>query len=194
MTNEEKLLNFQTVTMQAARQKSAIIIKEYEDSLNKTFDEHRAEKEKQAELQIKTERTNLARQKNKELSLKQIQLRQEITQKQDELKNKIFDEAKELVKEFMHTPDYSTLLTNQIKKDLEFAHGENITIYIDPVDEYHKAELESVTGTLLTMSDESFIGGTRAVISNRHILIDDSFKTKLEEAYTEFSFKGGSSL
>lgn len=45
MTNEEKLLNFQAVTMQSAREKSAAIIKEFEDSLNKAFEEHVSEKE-----------------------------------------------------------------------------------------------------------------------------------------------------
>lgn len=194
MTNEEKLLNFQTITMQSARQKSLSIIKEFEDSLNKSFQEHISEKNQQAELQLKTESANLSRQKNKELSLKQIQLRKKLTQKQNELKAKIFDEVKELLKQFMDTPDYEALLIRQIQKDMEFAHGQNIVIYIDPTDQAKKTGLESTTGASLTISEYSFMGGTRAVISEQSILIDDSFKTKLEEAYAEFSFKGGCSL
>lgn len=93
----------------------------------------------------------------------------------------------------MHTPDYKALLIRQIQKDMTFANGQNIIIYIDPSDQFQQADLESATGTLLTISEYSFIGGTRAVISEQHILIDDSFKTRLEEAYTEFSFKGGRS-
>ena len=38
------------------------------------------------------------------------------------------------------------------------------------------------------MSEYSFMGGIRAVIPARHILIDNSFQTKLSEAKRDFRF------
>ena len=41
------------------------------------------------------------------------------------------------------------------------------------------------------ISEYSFDGGTRAVIPGKHILIDNSFETKLNEARHEFKFDLG---
>ena len=38
---------------------------------------------------------------------------------------------------------------------------------------------------------EEFLGGMRAVIASKHILIDNSFKTLLSEAKSNFTFDGG---
>ena len=43
----------------------------------------------------------------------------------------------------------------------------------------------------MKISEYSFDGGIRAVIPSKHILIDSSFKTKLEEARHEFKFDLG---
>ena len=51
--------------------------------------------------------------------------------------------------------------------------------------------LEDATGIHLTVSAEDFIGGVRAVIRSRNILIDNSFKTQLRGEYDKFLFLGG---
>ena len=40
----------------------------------------------------------------------------------------------------------------------------------------------------IKVSEYSFNGGTRAVLPGKHILIDNSFQTKLDEARHEFKF------
>lgn len=66
-----------------------------------------------------------------------------------------------------------------------------MTIYINPSDAWKKAALEARTGAVLTVSKEDFIGGMRAVIHDRHILIDNSFSSSLQEEYDKFLFLGG---
>lgn len=191
MTNEEKLLNFRITTMEAARKQSADILEAYTKSLEEAFEEHRARKEQQAELILKAEKDNLKRRKNKELSLDQIQVRHEVTNKREELKTKLFTGVKDLLANYMETPAYEELLRKQIRKDVMFAKREEVIIYIDPADQGLKHSLEAATGVALTVSEYSFGGGTRAVLPKRNILIDDSFVTKIEEEYQKFSFKGG---
>lgn len=191
MTTEEKLLNFQNSTMEAARLKAAEIIQEFETALQKEYEEHKLRKEREVKLLIKSEHEKLQREKNKQISMEQIRIRQELTETQARLKEKLFEEVREMLNQYMTTSDYEKLLIKQIKKDIKFARGQEIIIYIDPTDIGRKESLESATGTTLTVSEYSFIGGTRAVLSEQHILIDDSFQTKLNEAYEDFSFKGG---
>ena len=58
-------------------------------------------------------------------------------------------------------------------------------------DELLKDYLEEYTGLKLTVSKENFIGGVRAIISGRNILIDYSFKGSLDTARRKFLFEGG---
>ena len=76
----------------------------------------------------------------------------------------------------------------QIKEAAHFAGTDDIMIYIDPSDADRLKELEDATKAHLTVSDTEFMGGTRAVIQSRNILIDNSFETKLKEAKEAFSF------
>jgi vacuolar-type H+-ATPase subunit E/Vma4 len=86
----------------------------------------------------------------------------------------------------MKTYDKIDLLSKQIMEANVFARGEEIIIYINPSDESLKASLESKTGFTLTISATDFIGGTKAVIKTKNILIDNSFLTKLTEAKDDF--------
>jgi vacuolar-type H+-ATPase subunit E/Vma4 len=87
----------------------------------------------------------------------------------------------------MKTPEYDELLCTQIKNTLEFAQGDEIMIYLNPSDADKKTALEDKTGAVLTVSNRDFIGGTRAVISSRSILIDNSFLTRINEAKSSFT-------
>lgn len=191
MTNEEKLQSFQTLTMEAARKKGNDELDAYRESLRQAFEEHKAMKEQQEQVALKTIRESLHKEKNKEISLEQIRLRHEYSEKHEELKAKLFSEVNDLLANFMNTPEYEKLLVSQIKKDLQFAKGEPVTIYIDPADSARLMNLEMETGTSLIVSGYSFGGGTRAVLPERNVLIDDSFATKLKEIMENFSFTGG---
>ena len=58
-----------------------------------------------------------------------------------------------------------------------------MVIYIDPEDVARKGTVSAGANTALTVSEYSFGGGVRAVIEKRGILIDQSFDTKLKEAF-----------
>lgn len=191
MTNEEKLRSFQTITMEEARKKGNEELKAYTESVNQSFEEYKAMKEQQAELTLKAERDNLYREKNKAVSLEQIQLRHAYTKRYEELKGKLFVEVQDKLAEYMELPEYEKLLEKLVRKNKEFAGEEEVIIYIDPADAERKSSLQAATGVMLTVSEYSFGGGIRAVLPQRNVLIDDSFQTRLKEAMENFSFKGG---
>lgn len=191
LTTEEKLRHFQEFTMQDARAKSSKLIDEYSASLEKIYEDHKAEKLRRAKFQIKVETESLERNKNKEISKQQLHIRRKLTRTQDELKEKLYLEVKELLLDYMKSSEYEQLLVSQITEAASFAKGEEITIYIDPNDVSLKKHLEELTKATLTVSEYSFLGGTRAVIQGRNILIDNSFETKLSESKSNFTFNGG---
>ena len=191
MTTEEKLNHFEESALEQAKTESLAMIDEYRSSLDRVFEEHRLTKERQADLQLKTETVSLTRAKNKALSKQQIELKRQVKKKQAELKDKLFVEVKTKLEEYMDTPAYHELLLRQIQEILNYANGEKVTIYIDPADVSKRAGLMAASGAPLCVSRESFMGGTRAILADRHILIDNSFATKLKEEKAEFTFNGG---
>lgn len=191
MTTEEKLQHFLNASIEDAQNRSQKMISDYKEALAKIADEHKAETLKKAELQIKVEEDKLQRNRNKEISKQVLHIKRKITKKQAELKDKLFVEVAHTLEEYMSTEDYTKLLVKEIKEAVDIAGESDVTIYIDPADSESLSKLEMMTGASLTISEYSFMGGTRAVIRDRNILIDNSFAKKLEEAKENFNFNGG---
>lgn len=191
MTLEEKIAEIQASSMEAARAEGNEIIESYRAALDKVFEDHKQEAIRQMETRIKAETINVRQQKNQAMAKAQLELKRQEGRVQKELKDKVFREVMELVEEYMKTEEYREFLLRCIQKSVEFAAGEELTIYINPSDKDMKEELELHSGTILTISKEDFIGGVRAVIRGRNVLIDHSFRTALRTEYDEFVFQGG---
>lgn len=196
MTTEEKLERFQKFCLEDARQRSTNMLDEYTKALEKTFSEHQADARRRAEMQIKTETEKLQKEINKQVSIEQIDLKRTLGRKQEELKDKLFVELRDMLANFMETSQYLQLLEKQIASAIQLADGEPMTIYMDPADEDKVRRLSHHHNADIRISQYSFSGGTRAVIPGKNILIDNSFETKLNEAREHFRFnldpeKGG---
>ena len=194
MTLEEKLSHLQASSMEEARAEGNAIIDNYREALEKVLKDHKEEMRWQAETRIKAEQSNARHMLNQANARTQLELKRKTGKVQVELKDKIFKEAHELAEEYMQTDAYEEYLIKSIRKATAFAPGEEMTIYINPSDEPRQAALEAATGTRLTLSSEDFIGGTRAVIRDRNILIDNSFSTLLRNEYDRFIFIGGDGI
>ncbi len=76
---------------------------------------------------------------------------------------------------FISTSEYETYLCRKIKEALDFAENDEIQIYLSSSDKSKANDLAQKTGTPLQVSKEDFIGGIRAEIPHKNILIDNSF-------------------
>lgn len=191
MTIEEKLQNFYNSSIEAAQANAKNMIEEHEAALSKIFDEHKEIANRQANAELKAEKEKLKREQNKQLSTEQLHIKRSLSKKNMELKDKLFAEVIEKLRAFKQTPEYASYLERKIRETLDFASGDTLTIYLNPSDAHLKEQLEQSTGAVLTISKEDFKGGVRAVIPEKHILIDNSFLTLLKEEQESFIFHGG---
>ncbi len=191
LTQREKLDHLKDAAMLEARMQANSIIEQHRKALENINEQHRAEAVRQSETRIKAEVTSAKQQLSMAASKAQLELKREFGKTQKRLKKQLFEEVNELLHEYMETEDYRRLLVSYIEKAAKFANGEAVTLYINPTDEDKKAYLEEHTGMSLTVSKEDFIGGMRAVIHERNILIDYAFKGAVEREYDRFTFKGG---
>ena len=191
MTIDEKLSHFYDITVEDARTKAAAILEEHKEALEKMTAERKALSEENAQAQIKAETANARREVNKALSAEQLTIKRDWTKKQNELKEKLFSEVKELLDSFTKTPEYDTYLTGKIKEALDFAEDDEISVYLSPEDSALAEKLQQTTGVTIQIAKDSFLGGIRATIPQKNILIDHSFAGNFEAAYKEFKFDGG---
>ena len=191
MTLEEKIAHLQTTSMEQARAEGNAIIDSHREALEKVLEDHKAEALRQSETRIKAETTNTRLSLNQAAAKSQLEIKRRQGKVQQELKDKIFEEVMGLVNDYMKTEAYGDFLVRCIRQAVHFAGQDPVTIYLNPSDEAKRADLEDATGVHLTISAEDFIGGVRAVIRSRNILIDNSFRTQLRNEYDKFIFLGG---
>jgi len=187
MTLDEKLDHFYSSVIDSATKQNIEIVEEYKNTLQKNFDERKETALRKAEANYRMASDDIVRERNRKLSSEAMDIRRKVLEKTAEVADRVFTDVRIKLEEFMKTSDYEELLAAQIRNANEFASGDVITIYINPTDAEKASRLEEKTGVTLTVSDRDFIGGTRAVIPSRSILIDNSFLTKLEEAKSSFT-------
>ena len=180
--------------MKQARLEADSIVREHTNKLKGVYEQHREEAMRQSETRIRAEKITARQKKNLAVSQASLELKREYGRKQKQLKQKLFEEAEQKLYEFMKTEEYRNCLVRYIERAARYANGEEITIYINPSDADKKAYLEEHTGVELTVSREDFIGGVRAVIRNRNVLIDHAYKGALEQAYQDYEFEGGAGI
>lgn len=189
MTTEEKLKHFLDTCMEDARMRSSRMLEEYMAALENDFKEHQQEAQRRAGLQVRQETNQIERDMNKKLSLKQMELKRSLGRKQEELKERLFDQLKKKLEAYEKTPEYEKYLEGQIQKALDFARGEEIVIYLDPSDQSRQIELAGkFPAARFEISSYSFLGGIRGVLPMSNILMDHSFQKRLEELGEEFHF------
>ena len=185
MTNEEKITHIRTAAMEEARAEANAIIKQHEDALRSVFEQHQIEARRQSETRVRAESVTAKQQLNMAMSKAQLELKREM------VKTELFEEVQLKLLAFMRTEEYKEVLIRYIEKAAQFASGMAMTIYINPSDADKKTYLEERTGMTLTISKVDFIGGVRAVVPEKNVLVDYAFKGALENEYQKFRFRGG---
>ena len=132
--------------MEEARARGNEIIDQHQKALEGVFKTHKQEAVMQADTRIKTETASARQQLNTVTSKGQLKLRRQLSRVQNELKNKLFEEVREMAEEYMKTEAYKELLVSYIAKAARFADGNPLTIYINSSDEDKKEFLEKRTG------------------------------------------------
>ncbi|MDD4369748.1 MAG: V-type ATP synthase subunit E [Anaerostipes sp.] len=191
MTLEEKIEVIRKASMEEARKDGNKIIQEYKQGIDQIYEDHKEVALRQSNLSIKTKENDARLQLNQAIANVQTKLKREEGKCQTKLKQQLFQQIKDQLVDFMKTSSYDELLIAYIEKVKNFADKESYQILISPNDKEKIKTLEAKTNTFIQISDEDFIGGIRAVLKDRQILIDHSFSSALTTEYENFQFTGG---
>ncbi|MDD6306439.1 MAG: hypothetical protein PUA75_05760 [Clostridiales bacterium] len=188
MEINEKLDIFFEAAIAAANKQSEEILEEQKHTYQQAMEEYEKSKKAGWQARERALEAKLKKEANRRLS-EQATLQKRtyygvVEQKTEEL----FTLVEEKIKAYRNTDEYEALLVHYIEKAKAFAKGESITIYLTPSDAEKKERLEQKTGMVLTIGEEEFIGGIRAVIASKNVLIDESFGSRLKQERENYSF------
>lgn len=191
MTTEEKLDVFYNHSIEIAQREAERLVTDHQAALDQLFSDHQATKQRQKAAELEAETAKLKRENNKALSAQQLQIKRTLSLKHQEYKDMLFAEAQEKLMAFKESPDYVAYLCRKIQSAIDFAPRDSIEFFLDASDAGLLEEVAAKTGVEVQIDRESFLGGLRAVIPARHILIDHSFASMLQEERDSFIFEEG---
>lgn len=181
MTLEEKLETLSLAAIEDATTQSEALIQGYQKEMEQAVKDHEEELKQKNISEYEYQYAKLEREKNKAISQAMLEAKMTVTQKTEEITGKLFDLVKEKLSAFKKSAEYEAYLLNLIKAAVDFSNGKNIDIYLDSSDASLKETLEQKSGKTIEISKEEFFGGIRAIITEKNILIDESFATKILE-------------
>ena len=181
MTLEEKLETLSQAALEDATTQSDALIEGYQKEMEKAIKTREEELKQKNISEYEYQYAKLEREKNKALSQDLLAAKMTVTQKTEEITSKLFDLVKQKLSDFKKTPEYENYLLILIKSATDFSNGKDLTIYLDSSDASLKETLEKKSGKTIELSKEDFFGGIRAIVTEKNILIDESFATKILE-------------
>lgn len=191
MTIDEKLEHFYQTSVEAANEKAAKDIEAHKAALAEMLREHKESRTQNADQEIKAETENARREINKALSAEMITLKRRSSQKQNQLADQLFADVKNRIQQFTTTPEYLDYLEEKIRDAKVFAGKDELHIYLSADDSDKLEVMTKRTHFPLELSEDSFMGGIRATIPDKNILIDSSFLENFNAEREEFKFDGG---
>ena len=187
MTIEENMEHFRAISLESATSQSSESLSSYKQSLDEELEFHK----ESATALAKERELGLKRQVNaelkKQLSSAQMVIKKDVTKKQAEIKAKVFDAVREKISDFRKSPEYVEYLKNQIASIVETYGNYDITIYVDPDDAGLIDELKKGVDSRIEVFSKEFLGGTRTIVPEKNILVDNSFKTRLADEQEQFN-------
>ena len=188
MDNKEKLDNFLKICMDDATKRSENLISKHTEYTEKEYrTKSKAIKDQNTEL-TKKEIDNMKQEYNIFLSRESARLKSEYLAKRKDYEDMLLSEVYDMLEKYMSTSDYVAYIENKIKEARPLADGEPMTLIISDADYSIAREIAVRYNTAIRITKENIIGGCMILIPNRNILIDNTFKNKLDNIRKNFHF------
>lgn len=187
MTIEEKMEHFRSISLESANNQSVESLSNYKKSLDDELEIHKETARHLSEESKRARMNQVRANAKKSLASSQMAIKKQLTNKQSEIKSKIFELVRDKIAEYRKTPAYIQLLKSQISNIVNDYKDLDITVYIDSEDSHLLNQLKESFDVNIQVYDKDFLGGTRTIVPERNILIDNSFKTRLVEEQENFA-------
>lgn len=186
MEINEKLDVFYAAAISAAEKQSAEILAEQKKTYQESMEEYEKGIQAGQELGSSIAEAKIRKEVNRKISAQTVLLKKAYHDSREQKKEELFARVEEKLAAYRKTPAYEEFLVSRIAYAEKFADGAEMTVYFDPADSDRMERIAERTGCCAAISDKSFLGGIRAVIPAKNVLIDESFLTRLNREKENF--------
>lgn len=183
MDVQQKLSGFYKIVTGEAQKKREEIFEQIRNKMKNDFEKDFEKTCRHSIEKINNKKFKYEQVKNKEIVETVSMARKNFLILRNELKNELFEQAEKKIFEFTKTQIYF----EHIESELKAMNYENPVIEFSSSDNELLKQMEKKFTFKIILSNENFLGGYRIYLKNSKIVIDKSFKTRLERAKENFN-------
>lgn len=189
MKLEEKMAYFKDQVTQQSQSEIDQQINQYRQTLEDDYQKFQEQTDETFAHRLVNEKEALRKENNKAISQIQINQQRELFLTEENMKLTLFQTFTKQIESYQKSEAYIEQLKKMLKNIQAYAGREKYDLYIDENDSHLRSQLESYASHPIIISDRPFMGGIRAVLRERQILVDYSFLTFLDRLKENFVIK-----
>ncbi len=183
MDVQQKLSGFYRIIMGEAQKKKSKIFSELIQKIENDFQRDYEKETRLAISKINNKKFGFEQDANKKIVENAADQRKKFLQLRSKLKDELFDRAQENLIEFTKSQIYF----EHIEKELSSIKFDEPSIEFSSNDNELMLMMREKFPFKMFLSKENFIGGYRIYLDNSKIVIDKSFKVRLDNAKNNFN-------
>lgn len=188
MNLEEKLESFSNMAISEAEKKRNEMLKKIKEESSLACDEFRKKENRRKDEILKEENAKIQQEKNKKLIETSIKSKKTLIDLREKLTNDLFSSVTKKIEAYITSDEYLNKLKNDITK-LSDEYNDEIEIYLDKRNMSLKSQLNENKNINIKILEakENLLGGYKALIKSKNIIIDNSYREKIMEEQRNFS-------
>lgn len=187
MNVKEKIEAFGRIVEKEAEEQRVKILKEIEEKIEIGYREKVNEAKAVWDKKTKAETYKVQMQENKELIAYESESKKKLMAKRRDIIESVFASVRNELYQYRNTPEYISYLADNIKKVIDTDPDSTIYLIKDDMKLSSEINAKLSAALLYKESEENFIGGFRAYLNRKNIIIDNSFLTKLNAEKDKFN-------
>lgn len=179
---QEEVNRLKRAILSRAEDMRDAMLHEIDEEKEKALTAFRKSTEEAEEARFSAEANRYRGEVNERLATLKMEEHRTLLIRREELSNTLMQEVQKELRAYVQTPAYTDYLTEKIAALAKKYEGE--TLFIEVCRKEDAAIAKPYAEVRL--AEEDFIGGFRLGIPARHMVVDESLRSRLEDAFREF--------
>ncbi|MDO4479243.1 MAG: V-type ATP synthase subunit E [Lachnospiraceae bacterium] len=186
MTTEEKLTLFYDAVTDKARRRAEALIRATKGEHAAILASRRTESDARKDVALKKDASHYAHRLNRENAQRSLDIRRQLADREKSLSDALFADVAARLEAFRRSDEYGAYLCRKAEEMKAFIDSDDAAYLLSAGDEAHLAAIRSICGPSVSIFENDFGGGLRAVSRARNLMVDNSFDTRLREEKEAF--------